>query len=214
MQKFNLQDLIEYNDSKFNPKVLVNEPEYRMVLLNLRKGQSVPEHANQAVVTVYALVGHITFYEGSQSCELHAGEVVRIDAGLPHHLEAHEDSALYVLAAGKTKASEHTAREFELDLRELPRPLRHPLVFQKLDALPAGDSFVLVNDHDPIPLSKQIESMRAGQTTWEYIRRGPDIFRIRIKRIAPSSGADSPVSAQTQNVVSEIGKVSTDLGHF
>jgi len=100
MQKFNLTELIEYNDSKFNPKVLVNEPEYRMVLLNLRKGQSVPEHSNQAVVTVYALVGHITFYEGSESCELRAGEVVRIDAGLPHHLEAHEDSALYVLAAG------------------------------------------------------------------------------------------------------------------
>ncbi|MEO6817197.1 MAG: DUF2249 domain-containing protein [Edaphobacter sp.] len=204
MQTFNLKELIEYNDSKFNPKVLVNEPEYRMVLLNLRKGQSVPEHSNQAVVTVYVLVGHITFYERSKSCELRAGEVVRIDAELPHHLEAHEDSALYVLAAGKTKASEHTAKALELDLREVPRPLRHPMVFQKLDALAMGDSFVLVNDHDPIPLSRQIESMRTGQTTWEYLHRGPDIFRIRVKRIAPSNGAEAPVKAQAQNVVSEI----------
>src|SRR5665213_2595664 len=204
MQKFNLKELIEYNDNKFNPKVLVNEPEYRMVLLNLRKGQSVPEHSNQAVVTVYALVGHITFYEGSESCELRAGEVVRIDAGLPHHLEAHVDSALYVLAAGKTKASEQPPKEPELDLREVPRPLRHPLVFKKLDALAIGESFVLVNDHDPIPLNRQIESMRTGQTTWEYLHRGPDIFRIRVKRIAPSHGAEAPVSAHAQNVVSEI----------
>lgn len=214
MQKFNIKELIEYNDNKFNPRVLVNEPEYRMVLLNLRKGQSVPEHSNPAVVTVYALVGHITFYEGSESCELRAGEVVRIDANVPHHLEAHEDSALYVLAAGKTKSSKHAAKDVELDLREVPRPRRHPLVFQKLDALVIGESFLLVNDHDPIPLNRQIESMRTGQTTWEYVRRGPDIFRIRIKRIAPSNGAEAPVSAQTQNVVAEIGRVSTDLGHF
>jgi uncharacterized protein (DUF2249 family) len=214
MQKFNLKELIEYNDSKFNPKVLVNDPEYRMVLLNLRKGQSVPEHSNQAVVTVYALVGHITFFEGRESCELRAGEVVRIDAGLAHHLEAHEDSALYVLAAGKTKASEHNAKELELDLREVPRPLRHPLVFQKLDALATGESFVLVNDHDPIPLNRQIESMRTGQAAWEYIRRGPDIFRIRIKRIAPSNGVEAPVSVPTQNVLAEIGRVSADQGHF
>jgi len=77
------------------------------------------------------------------------------------------------------------------------------LVFQKLDALATGESFVLVNDHDPIPLNRQIESMRTGETAWEYIRRGPDIFRIRIKRIAPSNGAEAPVGAPTQNLVAE-----------
>lgn len=204
MQKYNLQELIEYNDSKFNPKVLVNEPGYRMVLLNLRKGQSVPEHANQAVVTVYALAGHITFYEGTEACDLRAGEVVRINPGAPHHLEAHEDSALYVLAAGQTNPP--AASQEELDLREVPRPLRHPLVFQKLDALPVGGSFVLVNDHDPIPLSRQIESMRSGQAAWEYIQRGPDIFRIRIRRIAPSSASEVPVKAQGESIVAGIGR--------
>src|SRR6185312_1041890 len=104
MQKYNLHELIEYNDSRFNPKVLVNEPGYRMVLLNLRKGQSVPEHANQAVVTVYAITGHITFYENGDPIDLRAGEVVRVAAGAQHHLEAHEDSALYVLAAGQSAA--------------------------------------------------------------------------------------------------------------
>lgn len=190
MQKYNLNDLIEYNDNRFNPKVLVNEPGYRMVLLNLRKGQSVPEHANQAVVTVYAITGHITFYENSESCELHAGEVVRIAAGAQHHLEAHEDSALYVLAAGQTSApasagtTASAGSAEELDLREVPRPLRHSLVFQKLDALPLGGSFVLINDHDPVPLSGQIEVTRPGQVAWEYIKRGPEIYRIRIRRVA------------------------------
>ena len=204
MQKFNLKELIEYNDSKFNPKVLVNEAGYRMVLLNLRKGQSVPEHANQAVVTVYALVGHITFYGGTDSCELRAGEVVRLDAGVPHRLEAHEDSALYVLAAGQSNAA--VAASEELDLREVPRPLRHPLVFEKLDALPLGSSFVLVNDHDPVPLSRQIESMRPGQAAWEYIQRGPDLFRIRIRRIAPSGASEIPFNAQSGAPVTVISR--------
>ncbi len=195
MQKYNLNDLIEYNDNRFNPKVLVNEPGYRMVLLNLRKGQSVPEHANQAVVTVYAITGHITFYENSESCELHAGEVVHIAPGSQHHLEAHEDSALYVLAAGQTGAAAKAAPVEELDLREVPRPLRHPLVFQKLDALPMGGSFVLVNDHDPVPLNGQIDTMRPGQAAWEYIKRGPDIFRIRIRRIAPASATTASATA-------------------
>lgn len=202
MRKFNLQELVEYNDSKFNPKVLINEPGYRMVLLNLRKGQSVPEHANKSAVTVYALAGHITFYEGTNSCELRAGEVVSIGGGALHHLEAHEDSALYVLAAGQIEAA--VAVE-ELDLREVPRPLRHPMVFAKLDALPVGGSFVLVNDHDPVPLSRQIESMREGQAAWEYLQRGPDLFRIRIKRIAPSAAGEIPVKAQTEGMVSGIG---------
>ncbi|HZY71659.1 MAG TPA: DUF2249 domain-containing protein [Edaphobacter sp.] len=207
MQKYNLHELIEYNDSRFNPKVLVNEPGYRMVLLNLRKGQAVPEHANQAVVTVYAITGHITFYENGEPIDLRAGEVVRIAAGAQHHLEAHEDSALYVLAAGQNapQAATSASQAEELDLREVPRPLRHSLVFQRLDALPTGGSFIVVNDHDPVPLSMQIDSMRPGQAVWEYIKRGPDIFRIRIRRIAPAAAPEASVPAQPQAA----GKMST-----
>lgn len=132
------------------------------------------------------------------------GEVVRLGAGVPHRLEAHEDSALYVLAAGQTNVP--VAAYEELDLREVPRPLRHPLVFEKLDALPPGNSFVLVNDHDPVPLSRQIESMRPGQASWEYIQRGPDLFRIRIRRIAPSGPSDIPFNVQSGAPVAVINR--------
>lgn len=203
MKKFNLNELIEYNDSRFNPKVLINETAYRMVLMNLRQGQSVPEHANQSVVTVYALVGHVTFHGGTDTCELHAGEVVCLEPGIPHSLNAHEDTALFVIAAGKTRTP---SEDEKLDLRDIPRPLRHPLVFAKLDAIAAGDSFVLVNDHDPVPLMRQIDSMRHGQAALEYIQRGPDIFRIRIRRIAPSRPSDVPVKEKSTSLVAEIGK--------
>lgn len=184
----NLRDQIEYDEKKFVAKVLVNQPGYRLILLNFRSGQSMPEHSANEMVTVYAISGHITFYEGQSPTELRAGEVLWIDAGKPHRLEAHEDSSLLVVRAGNAPSIES---EEELDLRQVPGPQRHPLIFAKFDGLPVGGSIVLVNDHDPVPLNRQMESMRSGQLDWEYIVRGPDIFRIRIRRIAPPTGAES-----------------------
>lgn len=89
----------------------------------------------------------------------------------------------------------------ELDLREVERFRRHPLVFAKFDALTIGESFVLINDHDPIPLHGQMEAMRPQQLAWEYIERGPGIFRIRVSRTAPLTGSESSPSMAPQNVV-------------
>ena len=80
-------------------------------------------------------------------------------------------------------------RTEELDLRNVERLQRHPLVFSKFDALEVGESFVLLNDHDPVPLHGLMEAMRPHQLTWEYIVRGPELFRIRVSRVAPLSGA-------------------------
>jgi uncharacterized protein (DUF2249 family) len=197
MQKHNVQDLIEFNEMKFSSKTVISQPEYRLVLLNLRAGQSVPEHAAKEMVTIYAISGHITFYEKQVPADLRAGEVLWIDGGVPHRLEAHEDSSLLVVRAGNAPA----ATEEEIDVRQVPRPQRHPLVFAKFDALAVGDSFIPQNDHDPIPLNRQMESMRPGQLTWEYIVRGPDIFRIRVRRIAPLSGSETSPAVPTGTVV-------------
>jgi uncharacterized protein (DUF2249 family) len=196
MKKYNLNDLIEFDSSKINPKILINESGYRMVLMSMRAGQSTPEHSTPGMVTVYALRGYITFHVGSTSCELHAGEVVSVEAGAPHRVEAHEDSALLVLATGKADAPADDSEE--LDLREIPRPQRHSLIFAKFDALAVGGSLRLLNDHDPIPLNRQFDNIRPGQALWEYIVRGPSLFRIRIRRIAPPSSADVPLGAPIQ----------------
>ena len=60
VQKHNLNVLIDYDDERFRPKILMNEPGYRMVLLSLRAGQRIPEHASREGSTVHAIVGHIT----------------------------------------------------------------------------------------------------------------------------------------------------------
>ena len=196
MQKYSLKDLIECDGSKFNSKILINEPGCQMALVNISAGQSAPEYATKGLVTVGALRGHVTVHVGNTSCELHAGEVVSIEAGALHRIEAHEDSALLSLMTGNSNADVDLSEE--LDLREIPRPERHPLIFAKFDALPVGCSLRLLNDHDPVPLNRQFENIRPGQALWEYIVRGPSLFRIRIRRIAPPSSADLSLGAPIQ----------------
>lgn len=197
MHIHNLRELVEFDDKKFLPKVLMNRPGYRLVLLNLKTGQSVPEHANKDTVTVYAINGHITFYENGSPYELRAGHVLFIDGGVLHKLEAHEDSTLLVVAAGSTTAAANP----ELDLRDVPRPQRHPLVFARFDALAIGESFELVNDHDPIPLHRQMDAMRPGQAEWSYVERGPELFRIRVRRVAALSGPSIPAPVQPETLL-------------
>lgn len=188
MQKRNLTELIEFNQNRFNPKVLIHEPGYRMVLISMLSGQSIPEHAAPGKVTIYAMRGHVSFFEGEVPCELYAGEVVSVTNGAKHRVHAHEDSVLLVLATGGNGIGELPIdTSEELDLREVPRPERHSMIFAKFDALDSGASLSLLNDHDPVPLSQQFEMTRPGQALWEYLERGPRLFRIRIRKVAPSN---------------------------
>lgn len=61
--------------------------------------------------------------------------------------------------------------------------LRHPEIFRTFDGLPAGGSFILVNDHDPRPLYYQFEFERPGSFRWEYLEEGPEVWRVRIGRL-------------------------------
>ncbi|MDT3684346.1 MAG: DUF2249 domain-containing protein [Pseudorhodoplanes sp.] len=69
-----------------------------------------------------------------------------------------------------------------LDVRQLPPPQRHALIFDTYGKLNGGEGFVLVNDHDPKPLYYQFQAEKPGEVSWEYLERGPDVWRVRIGR--------------------------------
>jgi uncharacterized protein (DUF2249 family) len=70
----------------------------------------------------------------------------------------------------------------ELDVREIAPRVRHPLILSTFEGLQSGESFVLVNDHDPKPLYYQFEAERHGQFRWEYLASGPEDWQVRITR--------------------------------
>ena len=57
----------------------------------------------------------------------------------------------------------------ELDVRKVPKPQRHPLIFARFHSLAVGESFVLVNSHDPKHLHEEFERDLGGAYEWTYL---------------------------------------------
>lgn len=72
----------------------------------------------------------------------------------------------------------------ELDVRPLRKPEKHPTIFATYSDLPPGESFVLINDHDPKHLRDEFESEHAGSYGWDYLNREPRDWRIKITKLA------------------------------
>ena len=70
------------------------------------------------------------------------------------------------------------------DVREIPCRVKHGQIFQRWLDLPVGGHFVLINDHDPVPLYYQFSSQFPNAFTWEYLLRGPEEFQVKITKVA------------------------------
>jgi uncharacterized protein (DUF2249 family) len=73
--------------------------------------------------------------------------------------------------------------ENTVDVRTLVPAQRHAKIFQLVNELAAGSSFVLVNDHDPKPLDYQLEAEYPKQFSWTYLERGPEVWRVEIGKL-------------------------------
>lgn len=102
---------------------------------------------------------------------------------------AHELAAIVRLHLEKEEQAylplyDRLTQERVLDVRTVPPPQRHPLIFQTFESLAPGEAFLLVNDHDPKPLYYQFQAERAGTFSWDYVERGPEVWRVRIGKVA------------------------------
>jgi uncharacterized protein (DUF2249 family) len=68
----------------------------------------------------------------------------------------------------------------EIDFRDLNSAQRHTRVFQIVGDLRAGESFVLVNNHDPRPLYDQLQAEHPDAFSWTYLVRGPSVWKVEI----------------------------------
>jgi uncharacterized protein (DUF2249 family) len=71
----------------------------------------------------------------------------------------------------------------ELDVRQLRKPDKHPTIFATYAALAVGESFVLANNHDPKHLRAEFDADHPGSYGWEYVEKGPEVWRIRISKL-------------------------------
>ena len=85
---------------------------------------------------------------------------------------------------GRMHGMVHVADDSEpdLDVRQVAHFRRHDLIFTAYRALQPGRGFILVNDHDPMPLRYQFEAQYAGEYSWDYLESGPRVWRVRVGR--------------------------------
>ena len=74
-----------------------------------------------------------------------------------------------------------TVEQF-IDVTTIAPRHRHPTIFQAWTDLEPGGSILLNNDHDPLPLYYQFAAEFEGGFRWEYLERGPDLWRVRISK--------------------------------
>ncbi len=70
--------------------------------------------------------------------------------------------------------------EHILDVRELQPKERHQKIFGTFKGLKPGESFVLVNDHEPKPLLYQFQAEHHGEFDWWVLEQGPQVWRVVI----------------------------------
>ena len=84
-----------------------------------------------------------------------------------------------------------------IDVRSIAPRERHPLIFGGFDELAAGESLLLVNDHDPKPLFYQFQAESKGKFTWDYLESGPEVWQVKIGK--PDADATSGIARAGSN---------------
>jgi uncharacterized protein (DUF2249 family) len=114
----------------------------------------------------------------------HRSEAERL-AGLLHYLARQHPEDPF------EENTMSAAGDQQLDVRTEAPARRHELIFETYADLSPGTGFVLVNDHDPKPLYYQLAAENTGEFTWDYLEEGPEVWRVRIGRIAgPASDGE------------------------
>src|SRR5476649_375450 len=70
-----------------------------------------------------------------------------------------------------------------MDVRPIPCSIKHGLIIKQWLELPVGDHFILLNDHDPVPLYYQFAAQWPNAFTWQHLVKGPEEFRVKITKL-------------------------------
>jgi quercetin dioxygenase-like cupin family protein len=82
-----------------NAKTLVKYGGLRIVLIALKARSTIPEHHTEGHISIQTIVGHIQVRAQGRSFELRSGGLLALDQGLPHDVEAVEESAFLLTIA-------------------------------------------------------------------------------------------------------------------
>lgn len=82
-----------------NARTLVKFDDFRVVLITLRARARVPGHQTKGRISIQTVDGHILVRAEGRTFDLYRGALLALDQGVPHDVEAVEDSAFLLTIA-------------------------------------------------------------------------------------------------------------------
>lgn len=96
-----LQQQPSYREGDHSGRTLVKEPDLRIVLMVFRAGARMQEHHASGPISIQALQGSLRAHLSDASIDLAPGQLLVLESGIRHDVEAIEDSA-FLLTIGRT----------------------------------------------------------------------------------------------------------------
>lgn len=78
---------------------------------------------------------------------------------------------------------------YPFDARGIGKRFRHAAIFGALDALTPGETMRFFNDHDPVPLLRQMEQRYGEAVRVEYLQREQGVVIIDFTVVAENDAA-------------------------
>lgn len=89
--------------------------------------------------------------------------------------------------------------------------LKHPTILKKFDDLKSGESFLLINDHDPIPLYYEMKAEKGEIFEWKKVEDGPEVWKVEITKTGAASCAVNPVKSDKTPTADEVFVLNVTL---
>ena len=94
-----LKDGPEWASGDRHAVSLVKDDALNLMLMVLKAGAGLHEHHTKGPIAIEVISGSVRFSIGDDQRVVSGGELVALDRGIPHRLEALEESAVILIAA-------------------------------------------------------------------------------------------------------------------
>ncbi len=82
---------------------------------------------------------------------------------------------------------EASCSERVINVADIDPRYRHTILSRLFEHLGPDQSLQIVVDHDPKRLRLQLEATHGSRCAWSYLEKGPDAWRVRLRRLGPGS---------------------------
>ncbi|WP_081212014.1 cupin domain-containing protein [Salegentibacter sediminis] len=94
MKSASLSKNLNYNDSKSAVEILLDTDSSKEIRILMKKGQVMKEHKTSYPIMVEIFEGKVSFGVNGKIHHLEKGDLVSLEASIPHDLTATEDSTI------------------------------------------------------------------------------------------------------------------------